>query len=218
MKKLFLSVFLILVLAACVSYQYGEVTYQTADAALNKMRSDTAARLANVQKSTNPIGGRAKVVVPNRTLIERDYIIKRGEVSADSIKYIVDVTEIDFQNTIDGIEKSELFDSVTEFKLNDTTNPSIEDYDYLIWMYAKKNNQNQWYVKAKSSEKQSPIQFDMGLQKDQRLNSMISSIEETILKLGQYKQPGGTRAQTSLSSRRIRVAATSEAFGAATES
>jgi len=187
MKKLFLSVFLILVLAACVSYQYqfDGVTYQTADAALNEMRSYTAVSLANVQKSTNPIGGRAKVVVPNRTMIEQVMVVKQGEVSADSIKYIVDVIEIAFQSTIDGIKKSELFDSVTEFKLNDTTNPSIEDYDYLIWMYGKDINTAQWYVKTKSSEKKSPIHFDMGLQKDQRLNSMISSIEEAILKLGQ---------------------------------
>ena len=187
MKRLFLSVFLILVLAACVSskYQLGGVTYQTADAALYKMRSDSAARLANVQKSTNPIGGRAKVVVPNRTLIERVGVPKQNAGSADSIKYIVDLLEIDFQNTIDGIKKSEVFDSVTGFKLNDTTNPSIEDYDYLIWMYGKNVNENQWYVKTKRSEKQSPIYFDMGVQPDQRLKSMISSIEETILKLEQ---------------------------------
>jgi hypothetical protein len=186
MKKLFLSVFLILVLAACGNYyQLGEVKYQTADAALNKLRSDMAAGLANVQESTNPIGGRAKIVVPNRTLIERANLIKQGEISADSIKYTVDVLEIGFQNTIDGIKKSELFDSVTEFKLNNTTNPSIEDYDYLIWLYSEKNNQSQWYVKTKSSEKQSPIDFDFSLQKDQRLKSMISSIEDAILKLGQ---------------------------------
>ena len=187
MKKLFLSVFLILVLAACVSnqYQLGGVTYQTADAALYKMRSDSAARLANVQKSTNPIGGRAKIVVPNRTQIERTSVTKQGAVSADLIKYIVDIIEIDYQNTIDGIKKSELFDSVTEFKLNDTTNPSIEDYDYLIWMYGKNVKKNQWYVKTKRSEKQFPIHFDMGVQPDQRLKSMISSIEEAILKLGQ---------------------------------
>ena len=69
MKMQIIRLFVILVttgvLVSCTNVTYNNATYQTPDAALNALRSDTSAYLATFQEFTNPIGGRAKIVVPN---------------------------------------------------------------------------------------------------------------------------------------------------------
>jgi hypothetical protein len=78
-------------LAACATggYQFSGVTYQSPEAALNAVRSHSAAAVAEVQKSSNPFGGRAKVVLPDRKRIEQSGVIRQQNTPQKHVSYIV---------------------------------------------------------------------------------------------------------------------------------
>ena len=90
-----------------------------------------------------------------------------------------------------------MFDSISEVKLGDTSNPSIEGHDYLIWLYMIDVNTAQWYVRTKESDEKLPINTDMGKHKSQRLSGMISSIENSIQRLGVVESAPSNKTQGS---------------------
>ena len=112
-----------------------ELLNQSSETALIAVRSFAAKSLTNVQKSTDPIGGRLKAVILDRNRLEQSGVVKQPGTSQESIDYIVNILKIDYDGTLDGIKKGELFDSVEIVRLNDTTKPDIDGYDYLLRVY-----------------------------------------------------------------------------------
>jgi hypothetical protein len=68
-----------------------------------RLKFDTA--LSNIRESNNRIGGRLKMVLADRSLIER-YGVSKGPMSQpESIKYIADVLEMAYENMVNGVKK-----------------------------------------------------------------------------------------------------------------
>ena len=161
MKSITFVLVVLFALAACeTTYQYDGQTYSSSTEALRAVREDISRIVSSVSPVTNPVGGRAKLVLPNRQRIREFGIIKGPLAASAGIEYLVDALEVGFRGNANALIRSRIFDSVTVGELFETEFPSIENFDYLIWLHLKNLSFAPWYIRSAGSNEKIQIIID----------------------------------------------------------
>ncbi len=150
------------------SYTIGKEKFSSAEQALQRQSEILAAALDKVTAATQPVHGRALVLLPSDAEIRRHYIRTTGNAAllkADQLDYVGTYVRNDNQCVADAIKKRAIFDSVT-IQQHDG-NPGMSafgDSDYLVY-----RDVDGWFFKGKNDRKAFPIQGDV--------NHILDSIE-----------------------------------------
>jgi S1-C subfamily serine protease len=177
-------------------------SYSDVDSFIAAIRGKSDGQLANVKRVSDPIGGKALVVIPDtdrlRPLVEQR---NRGPLAP----YVSRLAEVDYeghQKAGKAIEYSGLFDHVDIVTRNDTTDPPFDGYDYVIFHKVFTTGQDQtgiwqgiWLVKRAPSPETKLARFDVGAPSHEWYNTFISSVRKAAIALG-AEGKSGTAAGT----------------------
>ena len=148
-------------LAGCaIRYSYDDTAYGSAAQALAAARKDIAANVASVKPVARPVGGRLKLVIPDRRLLREAGLHKSRAAAPEAIRSVVDFLQIGMRANADILRKSRLFDSVRLAEAYETQDPPIGTFDYLLWFYLESPSFSRWYMKRARSVERTTVAFD----------------------------------------------------------
>jgi len=189
-KHILLVVAILMFLPACtMQYKYGDKTYQTSAEAIQAARLERANLETSTNPVSNPVGGRIKMVLPDRQRIRDVGVVTTGNVRPEAINYIVDILQTSYLSLSKIVRKSQIFDSVQVLEAYDTKHPEIGDYDFLVWLYLENADSAKWFIQHSAKDEQKHIEFSgNALNKMLWRDSFISAVQSAALDLA-----GGSR-------------------------
>ena len=174
---------LILLLAGCTGprYRFGEVWYDSREAALQAAQQKFTQDASAIAPTQAPIGGRAVYVIPSRELIQSRGIRVRsfGRIpTPEQIDYVVAVSELSMQSYAEALQRRRLFDHIKVLNSGTPESVRMPEYDATIYLLLKGPDHVQWFLRTASSQIPIPIYFDTSLPEGaSRLMSWLESIE-----------------------------------------
>jgi hypothetical protein len=164
MRKLFL-IFSIIILASCATqkYRFGDIIYDTPEAALKVAQEQCDRNVSVITPTENPLGARALCVLPSRNLIEKKGIRITGTPKPEGINYVVSISEIDQDGMAQALRKRQIFSDVKIVKSNDPETFTMPEYEIIIYRVIKSPDQIQWFLKTSPNKEALPIHMDMSL-------------------------------------------------------
>ena len=194
------------VLAGCaqpagarVTYSYNNQKYSDPADALSAQRNDLAAQVAAVPIAAAPIAARAVVVLPDHDRLRplvRTLVAGKGAVTGEAFNFAVEAERQILQAVSDAVVRSRLFTSVSVIERNDTLQPAVDDYDYLIVFQVKPvaaANLNgrwtsQWMLQKHGSALQLPLVSDPGVPPVKSKASFVDNLRQNTLRLSAMRE------------------------------
>jgi S1-C subfamily serine protease len=190
--------------------KYNDVPYPTTAAALDAMRQDTAKVLDGLPSETDPLKGRALIVVPDhdrlRPLIAQQLLaaLKRP-VIGEALDYKIEQERLGLHALADALVKARTFETSTVVEQNDTRNPDISGADYLVWYQVRTvlaDNTGawlgRWQIRHAGSETTAGATVDPGVPAGMpRYASFGKSVREGMQRLGGTSVAGAAGTQTT---------------------
>jgi S1-C subfamily serine protease len=192
------AIFLAAAVAGCVqqpvasktTYTYMNQKYTDPASALAAHQRDMAEQIAAVPVASEPVGGRALIVVPDRDRLRPMMrgVFKSGVPSAEQLGWAIDFERQTLQGISDAVVKSHIFGSVTVLERNDTAQPTIDSYDYLLFFQVTQVGTTnlwtgRWVLQKRGSALQLMPHGDPGVAPVKVMASVIESVKQSTLKL-----------------------------------
>jgi S1-C subfamily serine protease len=192
------AIFLTAALAGCVqqpvaskpTYTYMNQKYADAASVLAAHQRDLAEQIAAVPVSPAPVGGRALIVVPDRDRLRPMMrgIFKNGAPSDEQLGWSIDFERQSLNGVSDAVVRSRLFQSVTVLERNDTAQPAIDTYDYLLFFQVTPAGATglwtgRWVLQKRGSALQLMPHGDPGVAPVKLMASVVESVRQSTLKL-----------------------------------
>ncbi|HJT08532.1 MAG TPA: serine protease [Stellaceae bacterium] len=185
------------VVAACVqqpasrtTYSYMNQKYSDGASALAAHQRDIADQVAAVPIAAQPAGGRALLVVPDRDRLRplMRSLFKTRVPTDEQLDWAIDFERQALQGVSDAVVRSRIFQSVTVLERNDTAQPAIDTYDYLLFfqvMQVGATNlwNGRWVLQKRGSALQLLPHGDPGVAHINLLTSVVESVKQSTLKL-----------------------------------
>ena len=143
--RLSAALFSVLILTGCAQYNYNGQSYGTPEEGHTAIRADLDAALAGVTPVADPLGGSALAVLPTRDALV-SVVQTTGPVSDEAIDYVVDANDMQLRAIIDGVERGQVFDSLTVQQAFDTEGVPYDQYDYKLWLFSDETGAAVWYL------------------------------------------------------------------------
>jgi trypsin-like peptidase len=195
--------FVAAMLAGCVqqpvankaAYAYGNQKYTDAAGVLAAHKRDIAAQLAAVPVSPAPVAGRAVIVLPDRDRLRpmmRTVVTKGTNVvpSDEQLAWAIEFQRDALHGISDAVTRSRLFQSVTVLERNDTAQPVVDNYDYLLFFQVAPVAGSstgawagRWVLQKHASALQIYPHGDPGVAPLKLLAAVVDNIKENTLKL-----------------------------------
>ena len=185
MLKVFQCIILTMLLPACaMQYTYSGKTFSNPADAIRSARTEIANKAAAVRPVSNPVGGRVKLVLPNRQRLRDVGIVTTGNVQSEQINYILEILQMGVRANADFLRNSRIFDSISVSEAYDTRGPSIENYDFLLWLYWANKEDARWYIRSSGHQNPERIIFNQTT-KDMHLwiQSFTQSVHNVALEV-----------------------------------
>ncbi|HVJ54525.1 MAG TPA: serine protease [Aliidongia sp.] len=199
----------LLVLAGCAakpapqsSYGVNGTQYHTADEALGAARAFGAEQIAAIGQVQDRIGGRALIVLPDDDRLRPVEAAKfKTPLPPVSMDFFMRSERQSLDNAAGALSQTNLFDHADIVLRNDTEDPPMDGYDWLVWYKVGTtgpNHTGQWYAKWQIRSASNPvaetINFDIGVAPKERMVSFVKSA-----KLGATQLASGSVTAPSLS-------------------
>jgi S1-C subfamily serine protease len=175
------------------TYTYNDKQYTSLDAVLAARRADIDSNIKAVPKDTEPVKGRARIVLADRDRLRALY---PNRTAAD-LNLLVEFSHISEQEVVDALRRAGTFERVSVVEQNDTTNPEPGDDDYVIFYQVRSTGANNvgtwtagWRVRRKGSPAVIPVGFDPGVPVGgPRLAAFVKTVRQAAVNLG-TRTPG----------------------------
>ena len=164
------------------TYTYGSKTYYSSQQALDVEQADADRVIRQVFPTKNPVSGRALIVLPSRSLIERNGVKTTGNpamVKREMIDFIVSNLDISYRTMADALRARNIFDEVVIRTDDKPETYVVPGYDVIIYLAILSQDQAQWYLKLPQQNKEVPIYIDLSrLIGIERVISWLDNIEK----------------------------------------
>jgi S1-C subfamily serine protease len=171
--------------SAAGNYTYKGEKFDSANGALAAHKRDVDAQVAAVTPVPSPLHGRALLVIPDRDRMRpliRAGVFKSTNPTPEALDFAVDFTRQMLRGVSEALARGRLFDSIAVVVRNDTEQPSIESYDYLVWYQVKSIGANfagpwtgQWLIQKRGAAIQLRPSLDPGLPERQQFVALVDS-------------------------------------------
>jgi S1-C subfamily serine protease len=199
-----------LLLAACIAkpavspptFNVGGKQYHSTAEALEASRVVLNEQAASLGQIPDRIGGRALIVLPDMDRLHPVFAaVLKAPITPATIDFVVTLSHQTNAIYAEALKQANLFDHADIVERNDTEDPPIENYDWLLWFKVSTTGPNhtgawigQWHLRNASGAADEPVTFDPGVPEKDRLLSFVKSA-----KLSAAKLTGGAVATVSLS-------------------
>jgi uncharacterized SAM-binding protein YcdF (DUF218 family) len=164
------------------TYTYSGKTYSSPQQALDAEQADLDRVIRQVFPTKNPVGGRALVVLPSRSLIEKYGVAKTGNpamVSRDMVDFIVSNLDMGYRTMADALRARNIFDEVVVRNDDKPEMYVLPGYDAIIYLALLSQDQAQWYLKLPQQNKEVPIYMDLSRSIGiERVTAWLDNIEK----------------------------------------
>ena len=148
--------------------------FDSSKEALEAAQTDIDAALSTIRPVAEPLGGSAKLVIPSRELLRKTEIQTTGRPRSKLIDYLVEALHLQVRAQADGLVRSRLFNAVRVVESSDAGDPTIGDFDYLIWHRKAKG----WYLMRARGSERGPILIDPDTAVVDRLQAWVASVHQ----------------------------------------
>jgi S1-C subfamily serine protease len=190
------------------TYTYQGVQYRTPEEVLAVVRQVDAERVSQVTPVSDRVGGRVKVVIPDRDRLRP--FIRAGFKTPPSDRLLdlaIDARKADLQAGIDGLKRSGMFDTVDVSERNAVEAPDLEGADYLVWYSVRTTGPNNtgnwvggWRVRKAGSARVEPAVGDPGVAPKDTVVAWVKSVREATTRLSGNAGAGGQPASPASAS------------------
>ncbi|HUK09369.1 MAG TPA: serine protease [Stellaceae bacterium] len=176
--------------APAATFKYNGQTYTDGDAALAAAKRDMAARAQKITPSANPIKGQALIVVPDNARVlpwVRGNL--RTTFDEGSLSFVARYQQLLLRNIADEIVRARIFEQATVDERNDTIQPSLDRYDYLVWFQIKSVGADfsgpwigHWFVQKRGTAAL-PVTADPGAPKERGDMPILEALQQQVTRL-----------------------------------
>jgi len=163
-------------------WMYDNIKYPTSSAGLDAARRGINSSLDGIESLSKPISNSVKVVIPNFQRVRDAGVVKRGRPTQEQIDYVATILHMGYLGMADALKKRNIFSQVNVSESYDTSNPSLGDENYLIWLYLTDQGGAQWYMKRKGMTDKMLIQIDLSKKYTAKILSWLNSVQDNISK------------------------------------
>ncbi len=190
--------FLVACAAPRITYPYGNQTFPSPDKALAKQAAENSEVLAAITPASDPVRGKALVVLPSREDLRKHYVriwlhvrvpqaedfehdtvgsaysdLRTDGVLHDDFEYASALLENDQEMLVAALRKRQLFDQLTVTHANDPIAVAMTDNNFLIFL-----DVDGWFIRTQRSAPRR-ITTDGGSAPSlSRTQSFLASVEE----------------------------------------
>lgn len=171
-------------------YTYMNQKYSDAASVLAAHQRDIAAQVAAVPVASAPVGGRALLVLPDRDRLRPMVrsVFKNSVPTDQQLGWAIDFEHQTLQGVSDAVVRSRIFQSVTVSERNETAQPAIGTYDYILFFQVSQLGTTnlwagRWVLQKRGSALQLVPRGDPGVAPAKGLASMIDSVRQSTLRL-----------------------------------
>ena len=171
-------------------FGYGGTLYPSAGAALEAQRRQNASTLSEIPRSTNPVDGRALLVLPSRALIRQRGIRTTGPPTEEQIEFIVTAVEVGYDNMADALRKRQIFDDLTVKKSDEPESVKPDKHDVIIYPTLPSSGQVQWFLRTGSPTSEAvPIYTNQTLSGREQMLAWLDYVAQTATEQLRRERP-----------------------------
>jgi S1-C subfamily serine protease len=186
-------------LAGCVRstpvqvFTYNGTKYYDASSALAAHDRDVAAQIDALPAATVTLPAHAVIVLPDRDRLRplvRSNFRGPAVVTDDLLNYAIAFQQRTLTGIAESITKSHLFQSVSVLERNDTLQPGVTDYDYLLVFEVKPIGLDQdqkwsgrWLLQKQGNLVKLNPSADLGVAPEKFMASFVASVQQNTLRL-----------------------------------
>jgi S1-C subfamily serine protease len=176
--------------ASKTTYTYKSQKYTDPASALAAHQRDVDAQLAAVPVEAAPVGARALIVVPDPDRLRPMMrgVFKTIAPTSEQLGWAIDFERQALHGVSDAVVKSRIFQSVTVEERNDTAQPAIDTYDYLLFFQVTQAGATnlwtgRWVLQKRGSALQLTPRGDPGVAPVKLLASVVENVKQSTQKL-----------------------------------
>ncbi len=155
-------------------YDFGTYRYvvdgnaTSAEAGLTALANNHAMILGQISSAGQPIGGRARIVLPDHDRLRVLVAPLVRQRSPGATEFLAEELRLAEHEVADGMLYSRIFSSVSLVELNDTVAPEFDGADTLIWYQVRSLAGNagpwigQWQMRRAGTPAVATLAFDQG--------------------------------------------------------
>ena len=169
-------------------YKYGDVTYSSADQALQAQREKLEKMLSEIHESPEHIAGSALVVVPSRERVgwKGVKVTGKGKLPKGAVEYVLSSALLTYEGMGRALQKYNLFDKLDICSSEDPASYKGEGYGFIVYLNLVDQTSAQWFVKLVATDKKEPVHSDNSLPEGTpRLVSWLESAAKACRQLQQ---------------------------------
>lgn len=165
----------VLMLSGCISYRYGDRTFNDRATAEAAQRADLDIIRMGIKPRKTSIAKSGRVVILSKALLlERG--TKEGGLE-EARDYVATTLAADMRNTAEAIRSRNIFDKFEIEESSDGAHVTPRNGESVIYFYLPDRNTGGWYYLS-ATTKRTPLQFDRGNpDKVGKVKYFIDSIE-----------------------------------------
>jgi len=190
---------------AATTFKYNGQTYADGDAALAAAKRDMVARAQKITPFANPIKGQALIVVPDNARV-LPWVRGNLHTAIDeaSLSFVARYQQLLLRNIAEEIVRARIFEQATIEERNDTVQPGLGPYDYLVWFQIKSVGADfsgpwigHWFVQKRGTA-ELPVTADPGAPKERGDMPVLEALQQQVTRMDVAARTGVAPAAVPL--------------------
>ena len=173
--------FCVAIVSGCTTYNYNGRNYVSAQKTLDVQQVDLDNTLRQIVPLSNPIADKALVVLPSRSLIEKNGVVTTGYMARDGIELVISSLENNYKTMADSVRARNIFNEVVIRSDDKPETYVLPGYYAIIYFALFSKNEAQWFIKFPQQNKEVPVYVDFSRQIGiDRTKAWLDIIEKNV--------------------------------------